>query len=110
MRARVCKRCHAVVVGQCTCKAQTVSPTVKGYGRKWQRFREQVYKLRVRQGRALCAVCGLAFGGESPHADHIVPVKSADDPLFYVESNIQFLHPDCHGRKTASDVRRGATR
>lgn len=66
--------------------------------------------LRVKQGKAMCAVCGKAFGSESPHGDHIVPVQDESDPLFYDESNIQFLHASCHGRKTASDVRRGVTR
>lgn len=66
--------------------------------------------LRVKQGKALCAECGKAFGGVSPHGDHIVPVQDESDPLFYDESNIQFLHPACHGRKTQMDVKRGLTR
>jgi 5-methylcytosine-specific restriction endonuclease McrA len=58
----------------------------------------------------MCAVCGLAFGLEPPHADHIIPVQSKDDPLFFEPSNIQFLHSHCHGLKTASDVANGLTR
>jgi 5-methylcytosine-specific restriction endonuclease McrA len=52
----------------------------------------------------------LAFGAESPHADHIIPVTSENDPLFYDEKNIQFLHPECHGVKTKKDVAQGLTR
>lgn len=55
-------------------------------------------------------MCGRAFGASSPHGDHIIPVSGQDDPLFFEESNIQFLHPECHGKKTAADVRQGTTR
>jgi len=109
VKSRVCGRCGAIVSGACTCKASKVSTAAKGYGRRWRRFRERLFRKRARQG-VTCAMCGKAFGSESPHADHIVPVLSADDPLFYEESNIQFLHPACHGRKTDADVRAGATR
>lgn len=81
-----------------------------GYGRKWQRFRERLYRARAKAGNVLCAKCGLAFGSVSPHADHIIPVQSNDDPLFYDADNIQFLHPACHAEKTVQDVAQGATR
>jgi 5-methylcytosine-specific restriction endonuclease McrA len=109
MKSRVCIRCGAVVSGSCTCRATKVSTATKGYGRRWQRFRERLIRKRAREG-ITCGICGKAFGVESPHADHIVPVLSADDPLFYEETNIQFLHPACHGRKTSDDVRAGTTR
>jgi 5-methylcytosine-specific restriction endonuclease McrA len=110
MKSRVCGRCGKVVSGQCDCKAVRHTNSCKdGYGRKWQRFRESLFKQRAKQG-IVCAMCGLAFGSEPPHADHIIPVTSADDPLFYDESNIQFLHPGCHGEKTKQDVRKGLTR
>jgi 5-methylcytosine-specific restriction endonuclease McrA len=62
------------------------------------------------QGLAACAACGLAFGAQSPHADHIIPIQDENDPLFYCEDNIQFLHPGCHSRKTAADLRAGLGR
>ena len=110
MKARICQRCRAIVVGECSCKKPQASTAANGYGRRWQAFRMRVFMLRVKQGRALCAACGKAFGSESPHGDHIVPVMDESDPLFYEESNIQFLHPSCHGRKTQGDVKRGLTR
>lgn len=32
--------------------------------------------------------------------DHIIPITSADDPLFWEESNLQPLCVDCHSEKT----------
>ena len=110
MRARVCGRCRTIVSGQCTCRLIKETSAKRGYGRKWQRFREHVYRKRAREGKAMCAACGKAFGATPPHGDHIIPVKGPDDPLFFDEHNIQFLHVDCHGRKTASDVKAGTTR
>jgi hypothetical protein len=55
-------------------------------------------------------MCKKPFGGASPHADHITPVHSQDDPLFFDESNIQFLHPECHAEKTRKDMKAGLTR
>lgn len=54
-----------------------------------------------------CAMCGLAFGGESPHFDHIIPIQGENDPLFYDEDNIQFLHRKCHSEKTVRDMKHG---
>jgi 5-methylcytosine-specific restriction endonuclease McrA len=109
MKSRVCGRCGAIVSGVCGCKRPQVSTAAKGYGRKWQKFRERLFRIRAKVG-VTCAMCCKAFGAESPHADHIIPVLSAEDPLFYDPNNIQFLHPDCHGRKTDGDVKAGATR
>ena len=109
MKARVCGRCGTIVLGVCTCKSSKQSSHSKGYNSKWRRFRERLYKLRCKTG-VLCAMCGLAFGSDSPHADHIVPVQSNDDPLFFEPNNIQFLHPECHASKTVQDVRQGLTR
>lgn len=110
MKARVCGRCGAIVSGVCSCKPTKQTSHSKGYGRKWRQFRERLFRARVRAGGVSCAMCGLAFGVESPHADHIVPVQSNDDPLFYEPTNIQFLHPDCHAQKTVRDVAAGTTR
>lgn len=109
MKARVCGRCGTIVVGACDCKSPKQTSHSKGYGRKWRKFREILFKARCKTG-VLCAECGLAFGGCSPHADHIIPVQSNDDPLFYDPDNIQFLHPECHAAKTVRDVNAGATR
>ena len=109
VKSRLCGRCGSVVSGACSCRRPQISTTAKGYGRKWQKFRERLFRVRAKTG-VLCAICGNAFGCESPHADHIIPILSADDPLFYEPSNIQFLHPACHGRKTDGDVKAGATR
>lgn len=109
MKSRVCGRCGTVVSGVCECKKPHASTCKNGYGRRWQRFREMLYRKRARDG-VVCGVCGLAFGSVSPHADHIIPVIGEDDPSFYREDNIQFLHPACHGRKTERDVKAGRTR
>ena len=58
----------------------------------------------------MCGMCKKPFGALSPHADHIQPVHDDSDPLFYDESNIQFLHPECHAKKTQQDVKQGLTR
>lgn len=110
MKTKVCYRCGQI---NCRCKTHVLtneSSAVRGYDRQWRAFRERVFRQRVREGKAFCAACNRVFGKESPHADHIVPVQSADDPLFYEPSNIQFLHPACHGMKTKRDVRSGLTR
>lgn len=109
MKSRVCGRCGSIVVGDCPCKRKLESVTSKGYGRRWQRFRERLYRKRAKKG-VVCGLCGKAFGNVSPHADHIIPVTGEDDPLFYDETNIQFLHPECHGVKTKKDVALGLTR
>lgn len=111
VKARMCGRCGEIVVGDCDCRAERRQRTsIDGYDRRWQRFRKQLLRERAREGRLLCGMCGRVFGAESPHADHIMPVISQDDPLFFEPTNIQFLHPACHGEKTARDVREGRTR
>lgn len=111
MKARLCWRCGRL---PCKCKPgkDRESFSVRGYGRKWQRFRLAVFRKRVKEGKAFCASCGKPLSTESMsfNADHIVPVSGPDDPRFYDETNIQLLHHSCHSRKTASDVRQGRTR
>jgi 5-methylcytosine-specific restriction endonuclease McrA len=86
------------------------SAAKRGYGERWNRFRKQLIESFARQGKSLnCAECGRLIKG-SPHFDHIVPVKSADDQRFYDEANIQLLHRSCHGAKTRRDMQQGATR
>jgi 5-methylcytosine-specific restriction endonuclease McrA len=109
MKRKLCQRCVRL---DCVCKVvvNEGQTTRNGYSRKWRRFREMLFRKRVRTGRSMCNACGLAFGSESPHADHIVPVLNEDDPLFYCEDNVQFLHPSCHAKKTAMDVKSGMSR
>lgn len=112
MKAKVCPRCRKIVDKDHTCGVvieARQSANERGYTSRWREFREQLFRKRAKKG-VTCAMCKRAFGGEGFHADHIVPVQSADDPLFYEESNIQFLHPACHSIKTAQDVDAGATR
>lgn len=42
--------------------------------------------------------------------DHVVPVQSADDPLFFDVGNWQSLCRACHDEKTGEDRRAGLTR
>lgn len=109
-KSRVCQVCRKVVSGDC-CRTQVKQATSgDGYDRKWQRFRKRLMQERAKAGKLICGICRKPFGATSPHADHIVPVESQDDPLFFNESNIQFLHPVCHGEKTQKDVKSGLTR
>ncbi len=112
MKAKVCSRCRKVVDKDHTCGVVVEirqSSNDRGYTSKWREFRENLFRRRAKSG-VVCAMCKRAFGAEGFHADHIVPVQSADDPLFYDERNIQFLHPACHSIKTAQDVESGSTR
>lgn len=111
VKTRICKRCRQVVEPGHACKAVKKQKTARdGYGRKWQRFRERLIRKRSQVGTFKCAMCKKAFGAESPHADHKIPVHDESDPLFYDEANIQFLHPSCHAIKTQGDVKQGLTR
>lgn len=115
MQAKVCGRCRCLYTEEepCKCGGKQIddrdNSAARGYTTKWKRFRERLFKQRAKRG-VLCAACGLAFGAEGFHADHIEPVQSADDPLFYEPTNIQFLHPSCHSKKTRQDESDGKTR
>jgi 5-methylcytosine-specific restriction endonuclease McrA len=112
VKAKLCIRCGKLSADACQCKAviYQASTTRNGYDRKWQRFRKRVVMMRAKQGKLVCAMCGSGFGNVSPHADHIIPVAGQDDALFFDESNIQLLHPRCHGIKTKQDMKAGKTR
>ena len=56
-----------------------------------------------------CDMCGTAINGMI-HVDHIQPVSGPKDAAFYRRSNLQFLHPGCHSKKTREDTVKGATR
>lgn len=117
MKDKLCK-CHRLR-SQCKCPKPGETPIVemrensarRGYGRKWREFREMLWKRMIASGTfPKCAMCGQSLGLESPHFDHIQPVTDANDPRFYDPTNIQFLHPGCHAKKTNRDVRNGKTR
>jgi 5-methylcytosine-specific restriction protein A len=87
------------------------SAASRGYGARWQRWRAAILRRMASTGDwdGMCDRCGKMISG-SIHCDHITPVASASDPLFYDRENIQFLHPGCHAEKTAEDKQKGLTR
>ena len=72
----------------------------RGYDRQWQKYSQW---FRAQPENVLCRHC-KAIGKTVAAAvvDHIVAVKSADDPLFWDADNHQPLCKSCHGRKTAT--------
>jgi 5-methylcytosine-specific restriction endonuclease McrA len=51
----------------------------------------------------MCACgCGAEVNAQNGVIDHITPVSSADDPLFWDESNHQPMLRGHHSRKTAT--------
>ncbi len=82
------------------------SASERGYDARWHKYAKWYLDRHP-----LCVLCEKA--GKTRGAtlvDHIVPVSSADDPLFWVESNHQALCSPCHRVKTAKDKRQGLTR
>lgn len=77
----------------------------RGYDYRWQQYASGFlvrHPLCVdcdKQGRTKAAAC----------VDHITPVTSADDPLFWEPSNHQGLCIECHSVKT-NTVDRGKGR
>ena len=72
------------------------SAAKRGYGRRWQAFREQILARNP-----LCAEC-LPRGQTRAASvvDHIQPHRG-DDELFWAADNHQALCERCHNRKTA---------
>lgn len=66
----------------------------RGYGARWQACRLQHLK-----DNPLCVMCKPKITAATL-VDHIVPVTSAGDPLFYEPTNHQSLCRDCHSVKT----------
>jgi 5-methylcytosine-specific restriction protein A len=108
MPARMCAEvgCGVVVHRGRWCRshrsaneARRGSAASRGYGREWQRARAD-YLERY----PLCLMCSQAGQVcEAAEVDHIKPVGSAEDSLFWVESNWQPLCGECHKRKTATE-------
>lgn len=78
----------------------------RGYDGRWAQYRR-----RFLQHHPLCKMC-LDEDRVAPAVmvDHIVPVQSADDPLFWDTRNHQGLCNPCNGKKTAADIKKGLTR
>ena len=68
------------------------SPANRGYDYRWQKFRAAYLSANP-----LCLHCDRKAATQ---IDHIKPVESKDDPLFYEESNLQALCSSCHSKKT----------
>lgn len=78
----------------------------RGYGSRWEKLRR--WHL---ERNPLCKRCQERGHVEAAVlVDHIVPVQSADDPLFYEVENLQSLCTACHAIKTAADKAAGLTR
>jgi len=78
----------------------------RGYDRRWRKARA-VWLLQ----NPLCAECEKRGNYVSATlVDHITPVQSAFDPLFYDTDNFQSLCRACHQQKTFSDRAAGLTR
>lgn len=74
-----------------------LSPSKRGYGRRWQRLRILV----LQRDHYICQAdgCGRPVG-KSGHIDHITPLAQGGDNTM---QNLQTLCHGCHNRKTASD-------
>ena len=82
------------------------SSTARGYGSKWQRYREHFLA-----SHPLCRQCAQYRRTEpATVVDHVVPVKGSRDPMFWHHENHQALCHACHNAKTAADKRAGKTR
>lgn len=66
----------------------------RGYNHQWRSFRAAYLSANP-----LCVHCDRKAATQ---IDHIKPVESKDDPLFYEESNLQALCAPCHSRKTVT--------
>lgn len=78
------------------------SSSERGYGRRWQRYREYF----LRNVEPLCRRCRAEGRSEqATDVDHITPVTGPDDPLFWETSNHQGLCHSHHSRKTATEDR-----
>ncbi len=76
--------------------SQRVSPSKRGYGRRWQRLRKMV----LARDCGICRRCGEP-AGESAHVDHIVPRSQGGQDTM---ENLETLCHPCHSRKTATQT------
>lgn len=73
----------------------------RGYGYKWQQYRETYFKVR-----RICACgCGQLATIRNADIDHIIAVSGSNDNLFWKHSNHQPLIHGHHSRKTATENR-----
>ena len=75
------------------------SAAARGYGARWRHT-----SRRHLAANPLCLRC-LAAGSTvaAECTDHIKPVTSASDPLFWLASNHQALCWSCHSTKTTTE-------
>lgn len=74
------------------------SSHARGYGSSaWKRIRLQV----IARDGGMCRICGRLVTGRGD-VDHIVPkARGGTDAL----DNLQYVHVECHSRKTVSENR-----
>ena len=118
---RACPGCGGIVSGgRCTkCRSQKrqgkdvdrLSADDRGYSWKWRNYstawRDRHPFCGERADGKLSAehsLCAAEDRAVPPAVtDHIVPVRGADDPLFWDPANHQSLCAACHNRKTATE-------
>jgi 5-methylcytosine-specific restriction enzyme A len=86
--------------------AQRGTANSRGYNYRWQQYTKHYLRKNP-----LCAMCQREGRVEAATlVDHIIPVQSADDPLFWDPKNHWGLSRRCHGIKTQDDIKKGLTR
>lgn len=74
-----------------------LSPSRRGYGRRWQKV--QAEHLRIEPHCRRCAEYGRII--EARQVDHIIPL--ARGGAHYDHANLQSLCDSCHSRKIATE-------
>jgi 5-methylcytosine-specific restriction protein A len=91
-------RPHGQVAGRRRSPDRRPTAAQRGYGYRWQQYARRFLLAQPlcrecqQHGRVTAATC----------VDHIMPVASADDPLFWDAENHQPLCQPCHSAKTNS--------
>ena len=95
---------HVILVSKAL-EAQRGSASARGYGRRWQGYRE-----RYLREHPLCVACERS-GRLKPanEIDHVTPHRG-DYKLMWDPANHQALCKPCHSRKTATEDSAFATR
>ena len=77
----------------------------RGYGRRWQKYARSYL---AQHPFCECGQCPEHTVAEC--VDHIIPVTSARDPLFWLPTNHQAMSFACHRRKTNEEDNGAAIR
>ena len=85
--------------------AKRPSAYARGYTPRWQRYANQFLS-----SNPLCVLCPPGDRRPASAVDHIIPVSSGSDPIFWDATNHQPVCQSCHSRKTVDDRRKGLTR